>query len=73
MPCLAELAVWTELVVPEDGSRFPSNRGPMPLAMGAHLNVLLVGQHQDGDAIQHLTGDHLLCRVREVAVSTLCL
>lgn len=27
----------------------------------AHLHVLLVGQHQDGDAVQSLTRDHLLC------------
>lgn len=32
-----------------------------PPAMGqAHLNVLLVGQHQDGDTVQSLTRDHLL-------------
>lgn len=28
--------------------------------MGAHLNILLIGQHQDRDTVQRLAYDHLL-------------
>ena len=43
----------------------PWERHPVPWEWGppgpgAHLNVLLVGQHQDGDTVQRLACDHLL-------------
>lgn len=40
--------------------RRPVPREWGPLGPGAHLNVLLVGQHQDGDTVQRLACDHLL-------------